>query len=91
MTDADRELYENRKWCLDNDFKIFVQPLGFKNLKCNIVIQRGGITTEGQESKIVDGVLRKSKTLVLEKVYRTQDDAFKDIPRIEKQLKEKYG
>ena len=91
MTDADRELYENRRWCMDNDFKVFVQPIGFKSPKCNIVIQRGGITTEGHGSKVVDGVLRKSKTLVLDKVYRTQDDAFKDIPTIEKQLKEKYG
>ena len=91
MTDADRELYENRKWCLDNDFKIFVQPLGFNNPRCNIVVQRGGITTDGHESKVVNDVLVNSKTAVLDKVYKNQEAAFKDIPMVEKKLREKYG
>ena len=91
MTDADRELYENRKWCLDNDFKIFVRPLGFSIAKCQIVVQRGGITTDGHESKIVNDVMVNSKTAVLDKVYRNQEEAFKDIPRVEKNLKLKYG
>jgi hypothetical protein len=91
MTKADIELYENRKWCLDNDFKVFVQPIGFGSSKCNIVVQRGGISTDGLPGKMIDGVFKKSKTVVIEKTYKNQDDAFRDVPNIEKKLREKYG
>ena len=87
----DQEIYENRKWCHENDFKIFVRPLGFGTKQCKICVQRGGISTDGYESKEVNGVFKTAKIVEGEITYKTQEDAFKAIPELEKKLRERYG
>lgn len=87
----DQQIYENRKWCHDNDFKIFVKPLGFGTKQCKICVQRGGISTDGYESKEINGVIKTAKIVEGEITYKTQEDAFKAIPELEKKLRERYG
>lgn len=84
-------IYENRKWCHENDFKIFVRPLGFGTRQCKICVQRGGISTDGYELKEVNGVMKAAKIVEGEITYKTQEDAFKAIPELERKLRERYG
>lgn len=85
------EVYENRKWCHDNDFKIFVRPLGFGTKLCKICVQRGGISTDGYDQKEVNGVMKTAKIVEGEITYKTQEEAYKAIPELERKLRERYG
>lgn len=87
----DQDVYENRKWCHENDFKIFVRPLGFGDKQCKICVQRGGISTDGYEYKEVNGVMKEAKIIEGEITYKSQEDAYKAVPILEKKLRDRYG
>jgi hypothetical protein len=85
------ETYLNFKWCIENDFKVFVRTLNGITNECKIVIQRGGISTDGLEFKMVNGRLRKSTLIESSTTYKTQKEAQAALPSIYKMLREKYG
>lgn len=82
---------DNFKWCIENDFKVYITPIGHNESQCKIVVQRGGITTEGKESKIVNGRLRQSKSVESTETYKNQKLAQEALPSVWKMLREKYG
>jgi hypothetical protein len=85
------EEYLNFRWCIDNDFKVFVRTINGITNECKIVVQRGGITTEGKDMKMVNGRLKKSVSIESSTTYKTQKEAQAALPSIYKMLREKYG
>lgn len=85
------EEQDNFKWCIENDFKVFVQTTGYGESTCKIVVQRGGISTLGKDALMVNGRLIKSNFTESTTTYKTQKDAQKALPSIYKMLRERYG
>lgn len=85
------QCYLDFKWCIENDFKVFVKPIGYGESRCKIVVQRGGISTDGLESKMVNGRLRKSVSVESTETYKTQKEAQNALASVYKMLREKYG
>lgn len=80
------------KWCVDNDYQVYIKPLTNSGKgKCQIAVRKWGITTQGKDYIIKNNVKIISKETIGEKIYRTQTDAYKDIPNVYKYLKETYG
>lgn len=91
MSPEDIERYENFKWCIENDFKVFIRQTVYGDPSRKIVVQRFGITTEGKEGKMVNGRYVKSKFIESKTTYRSQKEANDALPGVYKMLKERYG
>lgn len=85
------ERQDNFKWCIENDFKVYITPTGYNEKTCKIVIQRGGITTDGLETKMVNGRLKKSVSVESTETYKDQKVAQEALGSVYKMLREKYG
>ena len=85
------EEQEDFKWCIENDFKVFIRTKGQGESKCRIVVQRGGITTEGKDAIVIDGVLFRTTFLESKTEYKTQKEAQEALPSVYKKLRERYG
>lgn len=87
----------NFKWCIDNDFQVYVCPNGFffeKKIvtkEFRVCVRRNGITTCGKDSLEVNSVHYESKESVGEKVYKTQQEAEAALPDLYEDIRKIYG
>lgn len=80
------------KWCIENDFQVYVKPINYSS-QFKIAIRKGGITTSGKDSfycKIKQTTIYSSETLG-SKLYKNQKLAMKVLPSVYKYLRETYG
>ena len=75
--------YSDFKWCIDNDFQVYIKMLNNSG-QCNIAIRKGGISTDGKSS-IYSSVTLGSVT------YKNQKQATENLPKVYKYLRETYG
>lgn len=89
--------HSNFKWCVDNDFQVYVCPDGFLEEKMRVTkefrvcIRRGGITTCGKDDLEVNATIYESKEVPSTKVYKTQAEAEAALPEIYERLRKTYG
>jgi hypothetical protein len=84
--------YSDFKWCIENDFQVYVKPL--KNGgECKIAIRKGGISTEGKPSKYnkEKGLTLYSKETLGTVIYKNQKKAFEALPKVYNYLRKRYG
>jgi len=87
----DSETIDNFKWCIKNDFQVYVKLTEFSG-HCRIAIRKGGISTEGKSSIYCkETSLTTYSTETLGSVlYKSQAKAFEKLPSVYKYLKENY-
>ena len=80
---------EDFNWCVYNDFQVYSvkDPNGWYK----IAVRRNGITTDGLDSIVIDGVTIKSVETVGEMNFRTLSELSAYLPFFYKQLIKKYG
>ncbi len=86
-----QEWISDFKWCIENDFQVYVKPVALKQFK--IAIRRGGISTNGKDMhycRIKEITLRSTETLGPQ-IYQNQKEAFKSLPKAYKYLRNVYG
>ncbi len=85
-------LYSDLKWCIENDFQVYIQPLNNSG-ECKIAIRKGGISTEGKPSKYCKekGLTLYSKETLGSVTYKTQKKASEQLPKVYRYLKKTYG
>jgi hypothetical protein len=87
----------NFKWCIDNDFQVYVCPKGFLEEKKKVTkefkvcVRRGGIKTGGLDSIEIDSVYYESKESVGNETYKTQKDAEAALPALYEDIRKIYG
>jgi hypothetical protein len=76
----------NFKWCIENDFQVYIVP---EHSFARICVRKGGITSEGKDFYYTNGV----KVNALEKrgtvLYKSQLLASKELEKVYKYLR--YG
>jgi len=84
--------YNNFKWCIENDFQVYIKPEDNSG-NCRIAIRKGGISTDGKPSKYdkEKGVTLYSKETVGEVVYKKQKHAMEKLPEVYAYLRKRYG
>jgi hypothetical protein len=84
-----KSFYSDLKWCIDNDWQVYVVPTIAKY--CRIAIRKGGITTDGKDYKYVNGIRYTSQEHLGSIEYKTQKEAQASIPSVYEKLRQKYG
>lgn len=84
--------YSDFKWCIDNDFQVYIKPLNNSG-QCNIAIRKGGISTDGKSSKYceVKNTTIYSTVTLGSVTYKNQKQATEILPKVYKYLRETYG
>jgi len=87
-----KSLYSDFKWCIENDFQVYIKPENNSGY-CRIAIRKGGISTDGKPSKYdkEKGVTLYSKETVGNVVYKKQKKAMEKLPEVYAYLKKRYG
>lgn len=92
MTNQNLNFNEDLKWCIDNDFQVYIKPID-NNGNCKIAIRKGGISTDGKSSKYC-----KEKELTLYSTetlgsitYKSQKIASQNLPKVFLYLRKNYG
>lgn len=86
----------NFKWCIDNDFQVYIKPdKYFKESRTvskqyRICVRRGGITTSGLDSVEINSILYESKEKVGTILYKTQEEAEAALPKLYEELRRRY-
>lgn len=80
---------EDFNWCVENDFQVYAAHDAEGNLK--VAIRRGGITTEGKDYLIVNGLKKTSKEMIGEIIYKDMNQLSLYLPAIYQQIKKQYG
>lgn len=80
---------EDFNWCVKNDFQVYATHDAEGNLK--VAIRRGGITTEGKDYLIVNGLKKTSKEMIGEIIYKDMNQLSLYLPAIYQQIKKQYG
>jgi hypothetical protein len=75
-------------WCVKRDFQVYGTLDAEGKLK--VAIRRGGITTEGQDYIIIDGVKKVSVETLGDYVYKDMKELSLYLPAIYKQLRDQY-
>ena len=77
-----KSLYSDFKWCIENDFQVYIKPEDNSG-NCRIAIRKGGISTDGKLSKYdkEKGVTLYSKETVGEVVYKNKNTPWKNFLR----------
>lgn len=78
------------KWCIDNDFQVYVKLIN--TIHCKIAIRKGGISCEGKSSLYCKEtkITSYSKETLGNIIYKSQDKAFAELPRVYKYLRDNY-
>jgi len=90
------EVHLNFKWCVDNDFMVYVvpdrfDPSGRASRQFRAAVRKGGITTCGLNSKEIKGTMYNSKEVLGDVLYKTQLEAEESLPELRAKLRERYG
>ncbi len=80
---------EDFNWCVDNDFQVY--PKRDKEGFLRIAIRRGGITTEGKDYVIIDGIKHTSVEKLGKYEYKNMYELSLCLPAVYKQIIEQYG
>ena len=86
----------NFKWCIDNDFQVYIKPdKYFKesntvSKQYRICIRRGGITTCGLDEIEINSVIYTSRESVGNILYKTQKEAEEALPKVYEELRKRY-
>ena len=84
--------FEDMKWCMENDFQVYLVPLTNDGKgEHKIGVRRGGITTEGKDFKEINGVIYRSQETLSEKTFKNSKEAHNYLNYVFKQLRLKYG
>lgn len=79
-------------WCVKNDFQVYIVPtyelgrIGYK-----IAVRTKGITTEGKDYIIKDGVEVRSKETVGKQIFQTIAEVSDHYNYVIESLMKKYG
>jgi len=76
------------KWCVDNDFQVYLVPIHMGRFK--IAVRRGGITTEGKDALLVDGVYIQTTEVLSKSEYMSVNEATIEMNLLYDKLKLKY-
>lgn len=84
--------YSDFKWCIENDFQVYVKPM-HNTGHCKIAIRKGGISTEGKDSKYCKktGLTIYSKENLGSVTYKNQILAMEKLPSVYEYLRKKYN
>lgn len=85
------ETRSNFKWCIENDFQVYVKLTEFSG-HCRIAIRKGGISTDGKSSKYCHEkqMMLYSEETLGSVIYKNQKLANEKIPDVYKYLRETY-
>ena len=86
-----KDCRSNFKWCIDNDFQVYVKPMNHsKNFK--IAIRKGGISTNGKSSfySIEKNMTIYSNEILGSVLYKNQSLAIEALPIVYNYLKKTY-
>lgn len=81
--------FDDFKWCIENDFQVY--PKVNKYGKFHIAIRPGGISTQGRNSYMKNGVELTSKEKLGNLEFKTIHDLADYLPVVYKNLRKKYG
>lgn len=76
-------------WCVKRDFQVYGTLDSEGKLK--VAIRRGGITTEGKDYVIINGIKKVSVEMLGDYEYKDMRQLSLYLPAIYKQLREQYG
>lgn len=82
--------YSDQKWCIENDYQVYIKPDG---RGARICVRVGGISTNGKDL-MYDSVRKrwiKSKEIVGEVYHSSQEKAQKEIHNVYKFLRKRDG
>jgi|TARA_B100001093_G_C26692331_1_gene955369 hypothetical protein len=84
--------YSDFKWCIENDFQVYIKPI-VNGGECCIAIRKGGISTDGKPSKYnkEKGLTLYSTETLGTLVYKNQKKASEKLPEVYKYLRKCYG
>lgn len=84
-----KDYYSNAKWCIDNDFQVYVKP-DYPHFR--IAVRRGGISTHGKDFRTDECGFEHTSSEQLGTVkYKTVQQADEKIREVHEYLKNKYG
>ena len=75
-------------WCVKRDFQVYGTLDAEGKLK--VAIRRGGITTEGKDYIIINGVKKMSTEMIGDYEYKNMNELSLYLPAIYKQLRNQY-
>jgi hypothetical protein len=86
------DFHSDLKWCIENDFQVYVQPMNNSGY-CKIAIRKGGISTDGKPSKYCTEkqITLYSKETLGSVTYKTQKLAAEKLPDVYSYLRKTYG
>ena len=96
MTEKTTTLSSNFKWCIDNDFQIYVKPdkiykeSNTVSKQFRVCVRRGGIKTNGRDEIEINSVLHTSKEVVGKVLYKTQQEAEAALPLVYETMRKRY-
>ena len=83
---------DNFRWCVENDFQVYLAPMDSQgNGKYKIAVRRRGITTEGKDFIVKDGIRIDSKVTIGKKVYKNSAEATNNLNEVYEFLRRTYG
>lgn len=97
MTEKNWTNHSNFRWCIENDFQVYVKPDKFfaesktYSKQYRICIRSGGITTCGKDSLEINSVHYTSKESIGTILYKTQQEAEAALPGVYERLRKIYG
>lgn len=78
--------YSDLKWCIDNDYQVYIVP---ESTYFRIAIRKGGISSEGKDYYITNGVWINTPEVLGNERYKTIEKATEVLPRVFKYLRNK--
>lgn len=76
-------------WCVEHDFQVY--PAYDAEGILRVAIRRGGITTEGKDYIILNGIKKLSIETLGQNEYKNMDELSLYLPAVYKQIKQQYG
>ena len=86
----------NFKWCIDNDFQVYIKPDKLfvesrtVSKQYRICIRRGGIKTCGLDEIEINSIIYTSKERVGNVLYKTQAEAEAALEKVYEELRKRY-
>lgn len=83
---------DNFRWCVENDFQVYLVPIDPQGKgKHKIAVRRRGITTEGKDFIVKDGIRIDSKVTIGKEVYKNPAEAANNLNEVYEFLRRTYG
>lgn len=89
ITEKEKRRNLNFKWCIDNDFQVYLVPTTQNRYK--VAVMRKGITTEGKDFIYVRDVRIESKVILTEKEFKNAKEASEHTHEVREALRKEYG